>query len=118
MLEPIAASNERHERFVHQVLESGEVWGLKSQAGWAVAPSNDDEDSRVLPFWSDRAYAAQCAREQWQDYSATRIPLGGFCDSWLPGMHKDGRLVGTNWNAHLIGKECKAMELLRELEGG
>jgi hypothetical protein len=56
-----------------------------------------------MPFWSDRAYAQQCARNEWADYQATAIPLDMSLDEWLPGLAADGLLAGTNWNAHLIG---------------
>jgi len=115
VLEPAAASSERHERFVRRVRESGEVWGLKSDAGWATAPSNEHDESSVMPFWSDRAYAAQCAREGWGDYVPTPIPLDLFVQYWLPGMNGDGVLVGTNWNVHLVGREVKSLDLLTEL---
>jgi hypothetical protein len=69
-----------------------------------------------MPFWSDRAYARQCAKEDWCDYDPTPIPLGLFLERWLPGMAADGCLVGTNWNAQLCGHEIEPLELKREFE--
>jgi len=118
MLDDTIAVKQRHQRFLDRVLAAGQVWGLKSAAGWCVSPSTtDDTDSaEVMPFWSDRAYAQQCAREAWSEYEPTAIPLDEFLDRWLPGMATDGTLVGTNWNAQLIGFETTPQQLKEELD--
>jgi len=118
MLDLTIASKERHQRFVQRVLSSGEVWGLKSAEGWACTGSttNGTEGRSVMPFWSDRAYAKQCAKEDWSQYEPTAIPLALFLERWLTGMAKDGCLVGTNWNAHLCGYECEALNLKQEID--
>lgn len=117
-----SASRERHERFVRRVAESGEVWGLRNDEGWCVSPSSEDhedledEDLNVIPFWSEQAYASQCAQEEWADYEPTPIPLELFLEEWLPGMAEDGLLVGTNWNPDLIGREIEPLDLKEEIE--
>lgn len=118
MLELAAASKERHDRFVQRLVASREVWGLKSADGWACTTSTADgsENRSVMPFWSDRAYAKQCAKEDWSDYEPTPIPLDLFLQRWLPGMEADDCIVGTNWNAHLCGYEIEPPELKREIE--
>jgi hypothetical protein len=118
MLEPAVASKERHERFVDRVVVSGEIWGLKNKDGWACSASTADgtEGKDVIPFWSDRAYAAQCAKQDWSDHDATLIPLDLFLKNWLPGMAADASLAGTNWNAELCGYEIEPLELKQQLE--
>ena len=103
------------ERFIRRVRDHGEVWGLRSEArGWAYCPSNDgDED--VLVFWSDRAYAARHAVDEWADYVPTVIPLEAFMQRWLPGMQRDGALAGVNFNADLAGVELRPEALLEAL---
>jgi hypothetical protein len=114
MLDDLGSAKVRHQRFVRRVVELGKVWGLHTDDGWVVSPSNDGERS-VMPFWSDRAYAAQCAADEWHGYEPTAIPLQSFLEQWLPGMANDDVLVGTNWNAQLIGVEVAPADLLREL---
>jgi len=114
------ASRERHERFVRRVAAGGLVWGLKCEDGWAVSSSNDTEDEgaeerTVYPFWSDRAYAARVARNDWAHYEPASIPLVEFLDAWLPGMAAEGHLVGTNWNAYLVGLEVEPLDLLDQI---
>jgi hypothetical protein len=108
-------SIDSHRRFIKRVSESRVVWGLRSKVGWAAAPSNDHDGKEVMPFWSDRAYAARAAKDEWADYEPTSIDLDSFIDKWLRGMNKDNLLVGTNWNAHLMGLEVEPAELAREL---
>jgi hypothetical protein len=118
MLELAAASKERHERFVKRIVAAREVWGLKSEEGWACTASTADgrEDRSVMPFWSDRAYAKQCAKEDWSHYEPTPIPLELFLEHWLAGMEADDCIVGTNWNAHLCGYEIEPLDLKQEIE--
>lgn len=110
-------SEERHQRFVRQALDTQFVWGLQCAEGWCQAPSNHVEDARVMPFWSDRGLAAECAIEEWSEYSPTPVSLADFRDKWLPSMKtsmKTNRfLVGTNWTPQLIGVEL-APELLEQ----
>jgi hypothetical protein len=116
MLDTTKASGERHNSFLSRVTDTGLVWGLQSNDGWCVSPSNDDTTpASVMPFWSDRAYAARCAVREWANYAPASISLDEFLNVWLPGMSEDGFLVGTNWNGYLVGKECDPTQLRDEL---
>lgn len=115
-LDLIINSKRRYENFIKRVSESRTVWGLKSEDGWCVCESNEYEDTVVMLFWSDEAYARQCAVEEWSHYSPTSIPLEEFMTNWIYGMNEDELLVGVNWNAKLIGLEVEPYELLKELD--
>lgn len=117
-------SLERHQRFISRAVEKGSVWhlGRKTETGlaWAESTSNGDERRRgagrgVVPVWSDRAYAKQCAKDSWSVYQPFEIPLEQFLSVVLPNMHRAKVLVGTNWNAHLIGYEITPKKLQIEL---
>jgi hypothetical protein len=41
--------------------------------------------------------------------------LNEFIDLWLRSMHEDGILVGTNWDADLMGKEIEPDALRKEI---
>ncbi|WP_339206050.1 DUF2750 domain-containing protein [Paenibacillus sp. FSL K6-3182] len=105
-------SENRFDKFVKKIIETQLVWGLKSEDGWCVSPSNEFEETDVMPFWSERALAKQCAIEEWVHYSPHTIPLDDFANTWIPGLDNDNLLIGTNWNAHLLGKEIEPLELL------
>ncbi|WP_078410754.1 DUF2750 domain-containing protein [Priestia abyssalis] len=66
-------SKRRCENFIRRVSESKTVWGLKSKDGWCVCESNEYEDTEVILFWSDEAYARQCVVEEWSNYKPTSI---------------------------------------------
>ena len=102
------------DRFVRRVIETGQVWGLRSDDGWANCPSNQN-DPDVLLFWSDEAYARRLAENEWASYVPTAIDLASFIDSWLQGMHRDMVLAGVNFNADLAGLEIDPLDLAREL---
>ena len=80
-----------------------------------MCPSNDDDDVNVLVFWSDKAYAARHVRDEWAQYVPTAISLNDFLGKWLPGMARDGKLVGTNWDANLCGIESTPADLAAQL---
>lgn len=109
-------SQRRYENFIKRTSESNTVWGLKNEDRWCVCESNDYEDTEVMLFWSDEAYAKQCAIEEWSDYKPEPIPLEEFMNNWLYGMNQDNLLVGVNWNAKLIGLEVEPYDLYKILE--
>jgi hypothetical protein len=115
MLQDRATSLANHNRFVERVLASRMVWGLRGPDGWAICDSAEYEDTQVMPFWSDSAYAARAAKDAWSDYAPAAITLDDFIDKWLRGMHEDGVLVGTNWDANNSGLEVEAQQLAGEL---
>jgi hypothetical protein len=115
MLQDRATSEVNLRRFIERVRERGEVWGLRSDRGWAYCHSNEYENTDVLVFWSDRAYAQRHVKGEWSAHNPTAIPLDEFLDSWLLGMHEDGALVGPNWDVGLCGLEVEPRELADKL---
>ncbi|WP_422659880.1 DUF2750 domain-containing protein [Paenibacillus sp. EC2-1] len=109
-------SKRRYEKFISRISQNKMVWGLKSEHGWCVCESNEYEDTEVMLFWSDEAYARQCAIEEWSHYIPAPITLEEFKYSWLYGMNEESLLVGVNWNVKLIGLEIEPYDLLKELE--
>jgi len=108
-------SESNFRRFVERVRESGEVWGLKGEGGWAYCESNEYQDTDVLVFWSDRAYAPRHAQGEWSKHQPTAISLEEFIENWLQGMHDDGALLGPNWDANLCGLELEPLDVADKL---
>jgi len=118
-------SLERHQRFLDRIAKSGRIWGLRKPTAdgdlWVHSTANGDENRKgegtaIVPLWSDRAYAQQCAKNHWPEYSPFEIPMEEFVNVVLPNMHKAKVLVGTNWNAHLIGHEIAPKKLLTQVK--
>lgn len=105
----------KHKKFIERVVDFGAVWGLESDEGFATSGSNDFEDAKVIPFWSDKAYASALSKEEWSNYKATSMTIADFMENWLIGMFNDGLLVGTNWDANLFGKEIEPLYLALQL---
>lgn len=111
MLQDIASIETKYQLFIERAAATKLVWGLMSKEGWANSHSNEDEDIAIIPFWSDRAYAKACARDDWKGFSPTSIPLAEFLESWCIGMAEQGDLIGANWDANMFGKESDALEV-------
>ncbi|HEX8549350.1 MAG TPA: DUF2750 domain-containing protein [Cytophagaceae bacterium] len=106
---------EKHHKFIERVSETGVVWGLSFEDGWATCESNDFEDAEVIPFWSDEDLAKVIATDEWKHYQTTEITLSEFLENWLLGMHDDELLAGTNWDENLMGQETEPVQLALEI---
>ena len=105
----------KYNQLIDRVAATKLVWGLKSKTGWANSESAEDEKVGVIPFWSERAYAKICARDDWKSYSPTEVPLANFLEDWCIGMAENETLVGTNWDANMLGKEADALEVVLDI---
>ena len=115
MIRLTADLDANYQRFVENIQESGQVWSLKSEDGWVVVDSAEFEDSEVMPFWSEEAYARELCVGEWAHFKPERISFEEFVEDWLAGMDEDGILVGPNWNAELDGLEIEPIEILKQL---
>lgn len=110
----------KHEKFVKQVCETTIVYGLESEDGFATSSSNDfeDEDGEpvgIICFWSEKALAKSCAKDDWKGYETTEIDLAEFIENWCIGIDNDELLVGTNFDQNMFGFEVEGYELILEL---
>lgn len=106
---------ENYQRFLDEVKQSGKVWGLANEDGWAVCPSIEYEETDVFPFWSQQRFAEALCVEEWSVYQAKSISVEDFLIEWLPGMHEDDALVGANWDTELSGLEIEPSDLAKSL---
>jgi hypothetical protein len=111
---------EQHESFLNQVCKTETVWALEKEDGFATSTSlnyedDNDEPVEVLCFWSEKAFADSCAKDNWQGYTPVEIPLDDFIENWCIGMANDLIMAGTNFDADLVGHEIDPLELIIEL---
>jgi hypothetical protein len=120
MLQNTTTLESRYSLFIAKVAASKIVWGLENKKGWANSHAADNEETTVVPFWSERAYAKACAKDDWRDYTAAEIPLVDFLESWCLGMADDELLAGINWDANMFGNEVEpfklAVDILEQLK--
>src|ERR1700761_8667974 len=95
-----AAIELKYNQFIEKAVAQKSVWGLKGKGGWANSHSAEDEEVSVIPFWSDRASAKICAREDWKGFLPVEILLGEFLESWCIEMSESEALAGINWDAN------------------
>jgi len=119
---------ESHQRFLSRAVEHQSVWTVWGNSGPLIVESNSEpdkeaDDNEVAPrgvylFFSDEAYARRALRESWHDVpicSTRNISLFDFLFRWLPGLHRDRHLAGTNWTGDLIGLEVEPEDLKAQL---
>jgi len=104
-----------YDLFIEQIQQTGQVWGLKADDGWAVCPSLEFEKTDVFPFWSSEADAKSHCSEDWDIYTPAALTLEDFVVNWLPGMHEDEVMVGPNWNSELSGVEVEPADVAERL---
>ena len=114
MLQDNATIETKYRLFIERTASFKLVWGLQDKQGWANSYANDDETD-LIPFWSDRAYAKACARDEWAGYSPVSIQLAEFLEKWCIGMADDNIIAGLNWDANMFGKESPALQVALDI---
>ncbi|WP_344826267.1 DUF2750 domain-containing protein [Chryseobacterium ginsenosidimutans] len=110
----------RHKNFVKKVSENEIVYALKNDRGYATSSSNEIEDEdgnpvEIICFWSDKAIAKSCIKNEWSEYEIDELNLSEFLENWCIGMSSDGLIVGTNFDQNLFGYEVEPLELILEI---
>ena len=103
------------EKFVEQAVASAQVWGLKNDLGWTVAMSNQYDDVQAYVFWTTQQLALACAKEEWETYKPTAIPLSEFLEDWCIGVFDENSLIGVEWTFDMCGSESEPMELAQAI---
>jgi hypothetical protein len=85
--------------FFKEVLARGEVWAIRDDEGF---PAPTSAGARAMPFWSAKSRAEKVVTnvEAYEGFQAVAMPLAEWRERWLPGLSKDGFLVGLNWSGH------------------
>ncbi|MEM6725376.1 MAG: DUF2750 domain-containing protein [Bacteroidota bacterium] len=120
MLQLEADIQQRHEKFIQEVVNKKTVYSLKSKEGYAVLGSSQyvDEDESPIPvlcFWSNEAEAKLSGKKNWPKFKPKKISLASFLENWCAGMYTEGDLAGTNFDWNLFGKESDPLDLAIEL---
>lgn len=83
--------------FYREVSERGLVWTIRDKDGFP-APLNASGE-RAQPFWSSRARVERIIATvaAYRGFTPIEIKLDVFLERWVPGLTRDGILVGVNW---------------------
>src|SRR6478736_3035784 len=98
----------KQEQFTNKIIETGFVWALEKEEGYATASSLDYEDdegdpAEVLCFWSEKSLALACSKDDWEGYTPIEIPLEDFIENWCIGMDNDLIMAGLDFDEELLG---------------
>ncbi|GAA5026389.1 DUF2750 domain-containing protein [Actinopolymorpha pittospori] len=103
--------------FYEEFLTNGQVFALRDDAGFP-APLNS-EGVRAMPFWSKRSRAEKIIANvpAYSGMEPVEIPGQDWLEKWLPGLEKDGLLVGLNWSGvRAIGYDLTVADVQRNLD--
>ncbi len=84
--------------FYREVAKNQKVWTIRDQGGFP-APKNR-EGKRSQPFWSSLSRVQTIIKKvpAYSGFEPYEISWDDFCNKWVPGLSKDGLLIGVNWS--------------------
>jgi uncharacterized protein DUF2750 len=112
----VTQSAAQADAFYREVLRDGSVWTIRD-GGSFPAPVGDS-GKRTVPFWSSRSRAQKITIDvdPYRDMEVVEIDIASWKERWLPGLERDGRLVGLNWSGErATGYDVEPADVLRSL---
>lgn len=102
--------------FYAEIVRTGLVWTLRDENGYS-APKGKEEQ-RVQPFWSSRSRVekiiSSVAAYAGMEPHPIKLPI--WRERWLPGLQRDGLLVGLNWSGErATGYDVGPTDVVRAL---
>ena len=104
-------SDHNPEDFFDEVVATGYLYSFMNDEGIPLGTERE-KGTRVMPFWSSQHGAEQMIALFPGDhsYKPIRIALPEFEHNWLPGIERDGLLIGINW----INRPAESIDLDRQ----
>jgi hypothetical protein len=103
--------------FVKEVAVSGRVSTVRDAGGYPQPQRPDGR--RVQPFWSSFARAQRVIKSMsaFEGMEPAELSIDEFVQRWLPGLERDGVLVGVNWTgSRATGYDIEPAEVGEQLE--
>ncbi len=113
----MSVSAAQADSFFAEVLESNAVWAIRDEGGFPAPRGPGGE--RAMPFWSKQSRAQKVVEHvaAYEGFEVVELDLNTWRDRWLPGLEKDGLLVGLNWSGdRATGYDLPPADVLRTLE--
>ena len=84
--------------FYKDVAKTRKVWTIRDEGGFPAPLKSDG--SRAQPFWSSLTRVEKIIKTvpAYAPFEPVELDWEVFRDRWLPGLEKDGILVGVNWS--------------------
>jgi hypothetical protein len=103
--------------FYRDVARTGEIWTIRDAGGFP-APMNS-EGQRSQPFWSSRSRVEKIIETvpAYTGFEPYRVSWADFVARWVPGLKRDGILVGVNWSGpRALGYDMESEAVQRNVE--
>lgn len=105
-------ANDRFEAFMSEAKNTGRVWVLRNEAGYARWSS---DDGISLPIWSQPEMAEQAAIRSFPDYQPEEMLLETFRFSVLPVLRDQEIWIGVNLTDDMYGVEIPCDEFEKNI---
>lgn len=102
--------------FYREVANSRKVWTIRDAGGYPAPMGRDGKRSQ--PFWSSLARAQKVIRTvpAYAGFTPDEISWDKFLSSWVPGLTRDGILVGVNWSGErAVGYDIEPDQVARNV---
>lgn len=102
--------------FYREVATSRKVWTIRDAGGYPAPIGTSGK--RAQPFWSSRSRVERVISTvpAYAGFTPDEIAWEQFCSAWVPGLTRDGLLVGINWSgARAIGYDLEPAEVARNV---
>ncbi|MFT3727256.1 MAG: DUF2750 domain-containing protein [Terricaulis sp.] len=103
--------------FYRDIAKSRSVWTVRDSGGFPAPKTPSGR--RAQPFWSSRSRVEKiiATAPAYAAFEAFEISWDEFCRAWVPGLTKDGLLVGVNWSgARALGYDIEPLDVQRNVE--
>jgi hypothetical protein len=104
--------------FYREVAQHGSVWTIRDAGGFPQPRGIGGV--RTQPFWSLRSRADRVVATvpTYAGFDVVELPWQVFEADWVPGLTRDGVLVGVNWaGPDATGYDAWPEDVVRNVEG-
>jgi len=103
--------------FARDIATHGKVWTVKDSGGFPSPLTSSGK--RAQPFWSSLSRVKQIISTvpAYSGFEPFELSWLDFRDKWLPGLERDGLLVGVNWSGpRAVGYDVTSQEVLARVQ--
>lgn len=103
--------------FFREVAVHHTIWTVREESGFPF-PLNS-EGRRAAPFWSSESRARRVIAQvpAYAGFTVVALTWEEVRDRWLPGLERDGFLVGINWTGErATGYDLEPRTVLERME--
>jgi hypothetical protein len=99
--------------FYREVAKTRVVWTVRDDGGFPAPKTSSGK--RAQPFWSSRSRVEKIIGSvpAYSGFKAHEVSWDDFCSKWVPGLAKDGLLMGINWSGkRAVGYDMEPERLM------